>query len=66
MKKLSKEEEIREKILKLDKFETLTQRYYAIYIDGTGFRYNTFFNAWWKLPEPYIYTHPLPDDFFQK
>ena len=65
MKKLSAEE-IKEKILKLDKFETLTQHYWDIRIDGTGFTYDVCSNAWWKLPEPYIYTYPLPDDFYEK
>jgi len=65
MKKLSAEE-IKEKILKLDKFETLTQHYWSIYIDGTGFRYDMYANIWWNLSGQMIYTHPLSDDFFEK
>ena len=65
MKKLSAEERWK-KILKLDKFETLTQRYYTIYIDGTGFRHHVALDRWWKIQEPYIYTCPLPDDFYEK
>jgi len=65
-KKLSAEER-QNKILKLDKFEMLTQHYYyAIYIDGTGFRYNASLNRWWKIPEPYIHTYPLPDGFYDE
>jgi len=66
MKKLSKEEEIREKILKLDKCRSSTKYYWDIRIDGTGFTYDVNSNTWWKLPEPYIYTYPLPDDFYEK
>ena len=65
MTKLSREEII-EKIAKLDKFKRDSRYGYFIYIDGTGFRYNASLNRWWKIQEPYIYTYPLPDDFYEK
>jgi len=65
MKKLSREQ-IREKILKLDKFERVSEYDWSVYIDGTGFKYNSRTNTWWKLMGPYIYTYPLPSDFYEK
>jgi len=65
MKKLSREE-IREKILKLDKFERASGYDWSVYIDGTEFMYHLYTNTWWKLIEPRVYTHPIPSDFYEK
>jgi len=59
-------EEIFDKMSRLDKFERDSKYGHFIYLDGTGFRYNTFFNTWLKLIESYVYTYPLPDDFYEK
>jgi len=65
MKKLSREE-IREKILKLDKFESISIYGWSIYIDGTGFVYDVYLGWWWKLIESGVYNYPVPDDFHGK
>jgi len=58
--------EIAEKILKLDKFEMVSTYSWDIYIDGTGFRYHAPSDRWYKLREPYVYTYPVADDFYNK
>jgi len=58
--------EIFNKILYLDKFNIFPQYPLYIYIGGTGFMYDAYLGRWWKLPEPYVYTYPVPDDFHYK
>jgi len=60
------EEEKREKLLKLDKFGSISGCSWSIYISGTGFMYHPFFNRWFKLIEPHVYMHPVYYDFYEK
>jgi len=57
MKKLS-EAQIRERVLKLDKFEMVSGYSWYVCIDGTGFMYNIINNTWWRRREPYVLTYP--------
>jgi len=65
MKKLSREEK-KERILKLNKFESVSIYGWSIYIDGTRFRYHVILNMWWKLRGSYVHVCPLPIGFFGK